>query len=270
MKVGKLVVNSLKKNDRVILTSITVVGTVAAVIFAWKARSKCEKKLDELRERDATNAEKAKEIIPIVAPAAVATGVAVTSAIVNHKVTSDKLTALASALTIAKTAHDEYVKATGNVVGDEVEATIGNAANDAAAKKLAEGKPVVISDVKDTGHGRFIFREPLTGKTFRASKNFIEECAARLNNELACAKLEGRDDFEVTLNDLFEELDLEKCELGDMLSWKWTKNECIRLKLTDTFEYNGEEPGYLMKFTRYGSPSFGTYVDSMLKGGLIL
>lgn len=250
-----------KHHGTKILTGLTIAGTLGAVIFTWRARPKCEEVLDELNENGADNMEKAKAVAPIIAPAAVATAVAVGSAILNHKVNSEKLAAAASTLSIIKSMHDEYEKATRNEVGEETEDKIRNAAIDG----FASTKPIDLTKAVDTGRGSVIFKEALTGKVFRASKAYVEEAQARLNNQLAQAKIDGDDEFEITLNDFLQEFHLDVCEFGEMFSWKWTKNEFIQVTFGEMFEYDGTEPGYLLKFTRYGRPSLAFYSDQDIR-----
>lgn len=257
-RIGKII---WTQHGTKILTGLTILGTLAAVAFAWKARPKCEDVLDELNEKGADNLEKAKAIAPIIAPTVGATAIAVGASIMNHKVNSEKLAALASTLSIIKSAHDEYEKATRKEVGEEAEDRIRNA----AINNLANTKPVDLTKVVDTGKGNVIFKEVLTGKLFRASKAFVEEVQARLNNDLARAKIEGDDEFEITLNDFYEQFNLETCEFGNLFSWKWARNEFIQVNFGEMFEYGGTEPGYLLKFTRYGSPSLAFYSDTYIR-----
>lgn len=244
-----------------ILTGLTIIGTIGAVILTWRARPKCEEVLNDLNEKGADNLEKAKAVAPIVAPAMAATGLAVGAAIINHKVNGEKLAAVASTLSIIKTAHEEYEKATRNEVGEETAERIRNAAIDG----YVGSKPIDLTKVVDTGRGSVIFKEALTGKVFRASKAYVEEAQARLNNQLAQAKIDGDDEFEVTLNDFLGEFSLDPCVFGDMFSWKWTKNEIIQVNFGEMFEYGGSEPGYLLKFSRYGSPSLAFYSDAYIR-----
>ena len=247
--------NTVKKNDRTILTGITVVSGVTAVIFTWRARPRCEEILDRLNEEGASNAEKAKEILPVIAPAAVSIFAFVTSALLNHKRTGDTITTLASALQIGQTVHEEYVKSTEKVVGTEKAEEI---ATD-AARTVAESRPVIVDRVVDTGNGKFIFREPYySGVTLRTTRSKIEQAVAESNNELADAKRRGDDYFKITLFDFLEMCDVPGDEIPEsarLWSWKWTQDEVIRATLTNTFDYKGEEPGYLLQFTNFGKPS---------------
>lgn len=254
--------NTVKKNDRTILTGITVVSGITAVIFTWRARPRCEEILDRLDAEGATNAEKAKEILPVIAPAAVSIFTCVASALLNHKRTGDTITTLASALQIGQTVHEEYVKSTEKVVGTEKAEEIATG----AARTIAESKPVAVDRVVDTGNGKFIFREPFTGVTLRTSRARIEEAVAEGNNVLADAKRRVDDDFQLTLHDFLELCGVPDSEIPEcayMWSWKWPDDEMIRVTLVNTFDYKGEEPGYLLQFTNFGKPTLSYYKEGM-------
>lgn len=249
-----------KSHDNVILAGISIAGTVGAVIAAWNARPKCESILEE--KKDASNWEKVTAVAPSLLPVIGATAVSIGATVWNAKSNAGKIAKLAStaasAVTVAqtaKTAHDAYEKATREVVGEEKEQEIRKK----QVKTMAESKPVVMDDVYDTGTGTFIFREPFTGVTVRASKAFILSSVLESRDEVSKV-LEGSGKRRVrSFRDIIMKWNVpyEKIpDCADLVTWDPDRGQVVNVDLSETFEYNGAEPGYIVNFfTGIAGPS---------------
>lgn len=242
------------EHDNAILAGISIVGTVGAVIAAWHARPKCERILEEMNTKGASNWEKTKALAPTLATVVFPAAVSIIATGVNAKRNDSKIakltSAAASAITLGQTvrsAHDSYEKATREVVGEEKEKEI----RAKQAVKMAESKPVILDDVYDTGTGQFIFREPFTGVTVRASKAFILNSVLESRADVSKV-LEGSGkrrkrsfrDIIMKWNVPYEKIP----DSSDLYHWDPDRGQVINVDLSETFEYNGQEPGYVINF----------------------
>lgn len=243
------------KHDSTILTATTIIATGAAVAFALRDGPKCQQILKQKKEEGATNLETAKAILPVAGRTMMAVAVAWGSAMLNHKRTGEKIVRLAEALMVTKSISEDTRKATVEVVGEEKAGEIDRK----VAYNRTVSAPVASSEIETTGHGNYIFREPMTGKTFRASKDFVERIVDNWSNEIRRARDLNDDEYEVSMNDIFEDFGLSKCGFGDMFTWRTTDTDEIRVNLNNTFEYQGPdgtiEPGYILDF--YTKPVMG-------------
>ena len=256
----------IKQHDTAILTGITIVSTVGAVVLTWRARPKCEEILMQLEDDGATGTEKAVAVAKELVAPGILTAVAVGSALLNQKRTGDKISSLVSTIQLSQMARDEYEKSTKKLVGEEKEQEIRTE----AARTVAEQKPVTVSEVIDTGHGKYIFREPWSGVTFRANKDWVVAVVERSSKTLERAKNKLGDEYVFTLYDFFVELNVPEDQIPNcarVLGWSWAKGHESILDPFVPFEYGGEEPGYLLEFSPSGRPKLidvysDQYVDN--------
>lgn len=263
------------KHDSAILTLVSMTATAGAAYFAFKDGPKAEKILREKREQGASNTEKAKAILPVYGRTIMCVAVAWGASILNHKRSADKIIALTEALSLARSLREETKRATVETVGEEKAQEIEKK----VVTKRVSSEPVIMSEIENTGHGRFIFREPMTGKTFKASKDFIELIVDRHSNELMKyhkgirGDIEYRayadEDYEVSMTDIFEDIGLSHCGFADLFVWPAREFDCIDVNLNNTFEYIGPdgtpEPGYILDF--YTKPVLGYSSYSSSRGG---
>ena len=156
-----------------------------------------------------------------------------------------------------KTMQNERREVEKEIIGDEKVQEIDKKVSE---KRVVE-KPVIMSEIETTGHGNYIFREPMTGKTFRASKDFLELAVGRysdemtrMHNQIREGKLDPDDDsLAISMDDIFTcGIGLSHCGFAELFEWHPKDNDAIRLNLTNTFEYEGPdgtlEPGYVFDF----------------------
>lgn len=238
----------VKSHDRTILTGISIAGTVSAVIFAWRARPKCEAVLKELEGAD--NLTKAKRLAPILAPTIVATGVAIGADIAVFKAAGEQIGAITNAYTALQAGNDIRKIAEKEVVGEEKVEAI----NKVQAKKIVEKIPD--EEIERTGHGDVIFLEPNTGKVLQSCKDFLELGLSRCDTKIArCYDSCGvcvNEDYGISYNDIFSEWGIRRCKFGDMFEYRAKDNRKLTWNFIP-FEYehdNGEtELGYIIDIT---------------------
>ena len=262
-----VVKEGVKKNDSAICAAVGIAGLVSAVIFAFRAAPKCKQILETMEGE--SNLEKAKEIAPVVAPVAVAAGVGIAADLVllkkNTKLTEavSAGTAVAGTLTnIIKETEKQERKLLGDEKADEIQEEV---------KKAVGGKPTSISDgeVYDTGKGKFIFYEPLSGAKIRASKSYIRSQLKNINlwikdqrnKNLIGALMDTNSKVAIRLFDIVNELYPGCCDSELSKSYGWLLsglyNNELSFDIGDTFEYthpdsDAQEPGYIIKIVTPG------------------
>ena len=140
-------------------------------------------------------------------------------ALLNHKRSGEKIVRLAEALAVASSLREDTRKATQEVAGKETADEIDKK----VALHRASCEHVAMGEVESTGHGNYIFREPMTGKTFRASKEWVELIVNTWSSSLKEAKAKNWDDYEVSMTDIFDDIGLSRCGFGDLFVWSVTR-----------------------------------------------
>lgn len=175
-----------KKHEGTILTAGSMISTGLAVFFALRDAPKIMAKFDEIREKDLTTLEKAKEIAPVVARVGLATGASFIFQAANHKYAANAVSSAANAIglynmaskelelkdkAIAEIAGEDTVKAVNNKVAEEKEAaTTGVGYSECPTRKIIY-----------TGEGTELFHDVLTGQWFYSSYGSVGKHLYNLN-----------------------------------------------------------------------------------------
>ena len=211
-KLIKSVAGSLAKHRGTIYTIGSIAGTLAAVYFAAKDAPKVVAKLDELNEREAKPLEKAKELAPLVARTAVATGVSIGCTLANRKFASDAIHTLSDALAVKNMTEELTKKYTAEIAGEEVAEKVQAAV--VREQAVNSGVPTAITAPKviQTGHGNDLFYDEWSGRWFVSDISFIKESIVSLNYQLM-------NDMYVSLNEVYQYLDLPTVGSGRDFGW---------------------------------------------------
>lgn len=146
----------------------------------------------------------------------------------------------------AQTALEEYEKATEEVVGENKAAKIkGKVAQNAIAKNPP---PRDSQEVLDTGYGKTLCYDKLSGRYFRSDQEFIRRRINNLNAELL-------DMGFVTINDYYEAIGLTTVLYGNCHGWHHSTNTYGNGTLKVGFEWGQSVAG--------GEPIEGEYEDSL-------
>lgn len=216
MKLGKLgeilkiAKKTYEKHDRLILTAITIGGTLYAVYRAAKDGPKYREILDQCDEEGVDTVEKVKRLAPAVAPVAVATGVSVIAAVANFKVAGDAIKGLADAYTVAKTGKEVFEDCTEKIVGpektEEIRKEVAKVQTGVANSGGAFAKPIA------TGHGNDLMFDAWSGRYFYSDINYVKKCVNDLNAQMI-------NDMYISLNEYYAYQDLPGIGAGRDLGW---------------------------------------------------
>ena len=208
--------NLIVKYSPEILLSLGISGLCFSVIYSVKATLKSKEKIDEYKRQTKKEKITTKEIIKCswkeFLPVIISTGVSVPCLIYSNSIYHKRNTIIAAACALSETALKEYQQTVKEVVGDQKEKVITEKLSQKEVKETYEpNKTQVIL----TGDGDSLFFEPLTSRYFKSNWNKVLRSANYLNSR-ALTDFYGA----ITLNDWFDELGLDRTDLGNELGWE--------------------------------------------------
>lgn len=201
------------KHSPEILTGLGIAGMITTTVLAVKATPKA---LDLINDRkDELDTEKLPPIEAVKAawkcyiPAAVTCATSTACLIGASSVHLKRNAALATAYKLSESAISEYKDAVIDKLGEKKEQTI----RDKVAEEKMKKNPVSSSEVFITEKGNTLCYDTISGRYFKSDIDRIKRAENAINKQLL-------DEMYVSLNDLYDELDLDHTKLGDELGWK--------------------------------------------------
>lgn len=208
----KSVQNALVKHSPEILTGIGIAGMITTTVLAVRATPKALKLIEEEKKRQdkekLTVGDTVKATWKCYIPAVV-TGVSSTACLIGaNSVHMRRSAALAAAYKVTETALIEYKDKAIEVVGEKKEKEI----RDAIHKDRMEKQPVSRNTVIVTEKGNTLCYDYHSGRYFKSDRDAIIAAVNVINRKMTF-------DMYASLNELYDELDLEHTRFGDELGW---------------------------------------------------
>lgn len=230
MRVAK---TSITKHSPEILTGIGIAGMITTTVLAVKATPKAIRLIEEAKEEkgeDLTKAETIKTCWKVYIPA-VATCIASTTCLIGASSVSIRRNAmLATAYKLSETAFSEYKEKVVETIGDEKAKVVREKVSEERIKK----NPITKNEVIMTDYGDTQFYETLSGRYFKSDIEQIKKVVNYLNKDML------QDMFgTISLNEFYDELELERIDLGDELGWRVDKG-LIEIDFTSKIADNGK------------------------------
>lgn len=249
MRVAK---TSITKHSPEILTGIGIAGMITTTVLAVKATPKAIRLIEEAKEEkgeDLTKAETIKTCWKAYIPAA-AICVASTACLIGASSVSIRRNAmLATAYKLSETAFSEYKEKVVETIGDEKEKVVREKVSEERIKK----NPITKNEIIMTDYGDTQFYETLSGRYFKSDIEQIKKVVNYLNKDML------QDMFgTISLNEFYDELELERIDLGDELGWRVDKG-LIEIDFTSKIADNGK-PCVVLDYINaphYGFNKFG-------------
>lgn len=199
----------------IILAAIGVGGVVTTGIMAYRAGIKAERikvdldeKMFDLERRTPSTEEVVKETWKVWIPP-VASGILTIGAIIGSTAISEKRrAALAGLYAISEAALKEYQDKTEEIVGAKKEQEIRDRVNQAA---IPNGRGTPSQDLMEAGS--VLVQDRLSSRVFMSSAQHVRAAANEINERI----LGG--DMCASLNEFYEEIGLDSCELGSECGW---------------------------------------------------
>lgn len=230
MRVAK---TSITKHSPEILTGIGIAGMITTTVLAVKATPKAIRLIEKAKEEkgeDLTKVETVKTCWKAYIPAA-ATCVASTACLIGASSVSIRRNAmLATAYKLSETAFSEYKEKVVETIGDEKEKIVREKISEERIKK----NPISKNEIIMTDYGDTQFYETLSGRYFKSDIEQIKKVVNYLNKDML------QDMFgTISLNEFYDELELERIDLGDELGWRVDKG-LIEIDFTSKIADNGK------------------------------
>ena len=257
------------KHSPEIMTGIGIAGMITTTVLAVKATPKALMLIDNKKQEifdeldpsevpDNNTNYKDLQLKPIEVvkvawkpyiPAAVTCVASVTCLIGASSVNAKRNAALATAYELSKTALTEYKEKVVETIGDEKEKVVREKVSEERIKK----NPITKNEIIMTDYGDTQFYETLSGRYFKSDIEQIKKVVNYLNKDML------RDMFgTISLNEFYDELELERIDLGDELGWRVDKGP-IEIDFTSKIADNGK-PCIVLDYINaphYGFNKFG-------------
>lgn len=208
------VARSVKKHSPEILTGIGIAGMIATTVTAVSATPKALRLIDQ-KEIEEKRRLKPVEVVKTTwkcyIPSAVTGVMSVACLIGASSVNLRRNAALTAAYTLSETALKEYQDKTVEVVGEKKEQEIRDAV---ATEQLRNSPTIRPEEIIDTGLGKTLFFDPLSGRKFWSDVEVIRKAENDLNRRM-------RDEVNLSLNEFYVGLGLPEVDpsVGDSLGW---------------------------------------------------
>lgn len=211
----KNIQNAIIKHSPELLMGFGVSGLCFSIIYSIKATLKAKEIMDNYKQVNNKDKLEAKEIIkcswkPFL-PVVISTAVSIPCLIFSNSIHTKRNAIVAAAYALSETALNEYKGVVKDVVGEQKEKLI---TEKLTQKEIKDTYQPNINSIIITGDGDSLFFEPLTSRYFKSNWNKILKSANRLNS-IALSDAYGT----VTLNDWFDEIGLDRTDLGNDLGW---------------------------------------------------
>ena len=229
------------KHSPEILTGLGIAGMITTTVLAVKATPKAldliNDRKDELETEKLPHIEVVKTAWKCYIPAAVTCATSTACLIGASSVHLKRNAALATAYKLSESAISEYKDAVIDKIGEKKEQTI----RDKVAEEKMKKNPVSSSEVFITEKGNTLCYDTISGRYFKSDIDRIKRAENAINKQLL-------DEMYVSLNDLYDELDLDHTKLGDELGWK-IDDGLVELYFSSQLADDGT-PCVVMDFTR--------------------
>lgn len=232
-KVFKDIMNGVSKHSPEILTGLGVAGMITTTVLAVKATPKALQLIDEKKKEENTDKLTVVETIkatwkPYV-PAAVTGVVSVGCLIGANSVNLKRNAALATAYQLSSTALEDYKEKMIETVGEKKE----KAMRDKIAQEKVDKNPVESTNVIITGNGKTLCYDPQFGQYFESTIDDIKRAVTELNYRMV-----DKGEEYVSLNDFYDELGVDRIDVGEDLGWNVGRDGKIVVTTSATIAKN--------------------------------
>ena len=221
-KLAKLFTDAKKtisKHSPEILTGLGIAGFITTTVMAVKATPKAmwliEEEKDTLEKDKLTVVETVKVAWKPYIPAAI-TGVSSVACIIGaSSVNYKRNAALATAYQVSRAALSEYKEKVVETIGEKKEKQI----RDKVAKDKIEKHPASKTEVIITDNGNVLCYDPLSGRYFNSSIEYIRKVVNDLNFRMIGGEMY------VSLNEFYNEIGLSDIKRGDDIGWNISRGQ---------------------------------------------
>ena len=241
-----------RKYSPEILTSVGVVGVVAAAVFAAKATLSLEPIVDQVKHNlDGVdeNDKKAKarvmmkgavDISKLYGPSVTLGLVSITCIVSAHGIMRRRNVALVAALNVVEKSYAKYRQAVIDEFGEEKDQEFRMGFKDTVVKD-EDGKDKTVTVVDEAGAGSPYARlfSELSSRHWQKgggyNRMFVNNIQMYANDRLRARGY-------VFLNDVFDDLGMERTKAGQTVGWVWEKDNPLGDNVIDFGVYDFSSP----------------------------
>lgn len=210
---------TISKHSPEILTGLGIAGFITTTVMAVKATPKAmwliEEEKDTLEKDRLTVVETVKVAWKPYIPAAI-TGVSSVACIIGaSSVNYKRNAALATAYQVSRAALSEYKEKVVETIGEKKEKQI----RDKVAKDEIEKHPASKTEVIITDNGNVLCYDPLSGRYFNSSIEYIRKVVNDLNFRMIGGEMY------ISLNEFYNEIGLSDIKRGDDIGWNISRGQ---------------------------------------------
>ena len=213
-KVFKQVRMVVDKHSPEILTGIGIAGMITTTVLAVKATPKALQLIEERKEETQVDTLPPVEVVKTCwkcyIPAVVTAAASVACLIGATSVSARRNAALATAYKLSETAFADYKAKVVETIGEKKEEKV----REKVAQEKLDKNPVSNNEVYITGRGETLFLDQHSMRYFTFDIDKLRKVENKLNRDMQLDMFGY-----VSLNDLYDELGLERTKLGDDLGW---------------------------------------------------
>ena len=202
------------KHTPEILTGVGIAGMLMTTALAVKATPKALALIEDERHAQDVNRLTPMETVKVAwkpyIPAAITGATSIACLIGANSVSARRTAALAAAYQLSENALSEYREKVIETIGERKEQVV----RDNIAKDRIEKHDIDDDNVIVTNNGDTLCFDPLSSRTFTHDIEKIRRAENELNRKL----IHGIE-YTISLNDFYNEIDVEQTELGEYLGW---------------------------------------------------
>lgn len=237
---------ALDKHAPELLMGFGIAGMFATTVFAVKATPKALELIEEAKEEkqdELTPVETVKAAWKPYIPTAVMFTMSAACLVGSNTVSARRTAALAAAYQISETALNEYREKVVETIGEKKEQVV----REKVAQDQLDKNPISKNEIYVTGKGNTVFWDYTSKRYFKFDLDKLRKIENQLNKQLIhdiCGC--------VSLNDLYDEIGLDRLPFGDDMGWNTDE-------LIDFDIYPGmtddEEPCFVL--SHHNPPKYG-------------
>lgn len=233
-KFFKNIQNGMSKHSPEILTGLGIAGMVTTTVLAVKATPKALRLIEDAEDEKQdklTKVEVVKTAWKPYVPATITGTVSVACLIGASSVNARRNAALATAYQISSNALTEYKEKVVETIGEKKEKHM----TEKLAQDQVDKNPVESNTVVITGNGKSLCYDPQFGQYFQSSVDAIKNAVTELNYRMV-----NQGEEYVSLNDFYDELGIDRLEIGDDLGWNVGRDGKIKVDISSAISKNNE------------------------------
>lgn len=201
------------KNAPTILTVMGAIGTLASVALSSDSALKAKKALEKADD-DISKADKALIYAEAYAPTAIMTAASLVCIFGSNHINSQRIAGLAGAYILKETAFDEYKEKAEEIFGKKAQQIKDEVVQDHISATPPTEQNTVIPTYYGGPETLSLWWDEVAKRYFYCSAEKIRKAELRANKELHISGF-------VSINDIYEMLELPPIKTGDDSGWEY-------------------------------------------------